>query len=42
MVAVPRSEPEASIDERTPEEVEEESEESEARENDAEPIKIHK
>jgi hypothetical protein len=34
--------PAGGIDERTLEEVEEESEESEARENEAEPIKIHK
>jgi hypothetical protein len=40
--SVRTTEPEASVDERTLEEVEEESEESEARENDAEPIKIHK
>jgi hypothetical protein len=40
--SVRTTEPEASIDERTLEEVEEESEESEANENEAEPIKIHK
>jgi hypothetical protein len=40
--SVRTTEPEAGIDERTLEEVEEESEESEARENEAEPIKIHK
>jgi hypothetical protein len=40
--SVRTTEPEGSIDERTLEQVEEESEESEANENEAEPIKIHK
>jgi hypothetical protein len=40
--SVRTTEPAAGIDERTLEEVEDESEESEARENEAEPIKIHK
>jgi len=40
--SVRTTEPEASIDERTLEEVEEESEDSEANENEAEPIKIHR
>ena len=40
--SVRTTEPEASIDDRTLEEFEEESEESEANENEAEPIKIHK
>jgi hypothetical protein len=40
--SVRTTEPEASIDNRTLEEVEEDSEESEANENEAEPIKIHK
>jgi hypothetical protein len=40
--SVRTTEPEASVDDRTLEEFEEESEESEANENEAEPIKIHK
>jgi hypothetical protein len=40
--SVRTTEHEGSIDERTLEQVEEESEESEANENEAEPIKIHK
>ena len=40
--SVRTTEPEASIDDRTLEEFEEESEESEANEDEAEPIKIHK
>jgi hypothetical protein len=40
--SVRTTEPEASIDDRTLEEVEDESEESEANENEAEPIKIHR
>ena len=40
--SVRTTEPEASIDERTLEEVEEDTDESEANENEAEPIKIHK
>jgi hypothetical protein len=40
--SVRTTEPESEIDERTLQEVEDESEESEAREDEAEPIKIHK
>ena len=40
--SVRTTEPEASIDDRTLEEFDEESEESEANEDEAEPIKIHK
>ena len=40
--SVRTTEPEGSVDDRTLEEFEEESEESEANENEAEPIKIHK
>jgi hypothetical protein len=40
--SVRTTEPGPGVDERTLEEVEEESEESEARENEPEPIKIHK
>ena len=40
--SVRTTEPGASTDERTLEEVEDESEESEAREDEAEPIKIHR
>jgi hypothetical protein len=38
--SVRRTEPEGSLDERTLEQLEEQSEESEAREDEAEPIKI--
>ena len=40
--SVRTTEPEASLDERTLEEVEDEADESEARENEAEPIKIRR
>jgi hypothetical protein len=40
--SVRTTEPAGNVDERTLEQVEDESEESEARENEAEPIKIHK
>jgi hypothetical protein len=38
--SIRRTEPEGSVDERTLEQVEEQTEESEAREGDPEPIKI--
>ena len=40
--SVRQTEPEGSLDERTIEQVEEETEESEAREDEAEPIKIRR